>query len=105
MSVHGSPRLGTIEPMTPAGQFSTGLVVALSLTLATSAALFFGSHAGEAFDSAFWPTIGMAAGIGVVLLAVRRTLSMGVGVVCGACASCSLQVAALLTMFVVGGGS
>ena len=87
------------------GHFVTGFLAALGLTLAISADLFFESHAGEAFDNAFWPILWIAAGIGVVLLVVRRTRFLGVGIMCGAGASLIVQFGALMTMFFVGGGS
>lgn len=79
--------------------------MALGLTLASSAGLVFGSHADEAFDNAFWPILWIAAGTGVVLLAVRQTRFLGVGVVCRAGASFLVQVGALMTMFFLGGSS
>ncbi|WP_140403883.1 MULTISPECIES: hypothetical protein [unclassified Nocardioides] len=75
--------------MTRGRQFFTGLLVALVLTVAISAGLFFGSHAGEAFDDAFWPILGVTAALGVV---------------CGAGASFLVQVGALMAMFFAGGG-
>jgi hypothetical protein len=86
-------------------QFVTGFLGALGLSLAISVSLFFGAHAGSAFDDAFWPILWTVAATGVVLLIVRRTRSLGVGVLCGTGASFVVQVGALMTMFIVGGGS
>lgn len=105
MVVHSGRRSDSIGTVTRGRQFFTGLLVALVLTVAISAGLFFGSHAGEAFDDAFWPILGVTAAIGVVLLPVRRTRSVGAGVVVGAGASFLVQVGALMAMFFAGGGS
>jgi hypothetical protein len=40
-----------------------------------------------------------------MLLVLRRTRFVGLGIVCGAGASFVVQVGALMTMFFVGGGS
>jgi hypothetical protein len=86
-------------------QFFAGLLAALGLTVAISASLFAASHAGRAFDDAFWPILWIAAGTGVLLLPVRRTRVFGVGVLCGAAASFVVQAGALMSLFIVGGGS
>ena len=91
--------------MTRGSQFLVGLLTALLLTASISASLFFQSHAGTAFDNAFWPILDIAAGAGVVLLALRRTRVFAAGVLCGAVASLVLQVGALMIMFFAGGGS
>lgn len=91
--------------MTRKAQFGTGLLGTLIVTVALSAALFFVSHASQPFDNAFFPILGSAAGVGVVLLPVGRTRLFGLGVVCGAGASLVLQSAALISMLFVYGGS
>lgn len=65
--------------VTRRGQFGTGFGVAVTLTLALSATLFFGSQADDAFDNGFWPILWITAGIGVVLLVPRRSRFLGVG--------------------------
>ena len=91
--------------MTRGSQFLLGLMTALLLTATISASLFFESHAGTAFDNAFWPILAIAAGTGVLLLALRRTRIFAAGVPCGAVASLVLQVGALMSIFFAGGGS
>ncbi len=73
--------------------------------MAVSASLFFGSHAGSAFDDAFWPILGVTAGCGVLLLTLRQTRVCAVGVLCDAVASLVVQVGALMMMFFAGRGS
>ncbi|MBA8802763.1 hypothetical protein FB382_001054 [Nocardioides ginsengisegetis] len=91
--------------MTRGGQLLTGLVAAWLLTSAISASFFFGSHAGSAFDRAFWPILATAGGAGVVLLPWRRTRPGGVGVIAGTVASLVFQIGAFTVMFFAGGGS
>ncbi|GAA2146458.1 hypothetical protein GCM10009844_22540 [Nocardioides koreensis] len=97
--------VGILCGVTRGAQFLVGFLMALLLTLAISTSLFFGSHAGSAFDDAFWPILGVAAGCGVVLLMLRRTRVCAAGVLCGAVASLVLQVGSLMILFFAGGGS
>ena len=85
--------------------FLRGYALAFFVTAGLSITLFLGSHAGSAFDRAFFPILGVGVVVGIILAVGRSTRPLGWGIAAGTVSS--LVVLALLTslLLVLGVGT
>jgi hypothetical protein len=85
--------------------FRRGYPLAFVVTAGLSIALFLGSHAGTAFDRAFFPILGVGVGVGIILAIVRATRPMGWGIVAGTVSSLVVLASLTSILLVLGVGT